>query len=184
MFDGVWELMTAVDVSGAAALPGWAVAAVATFVLVVGTLAFIRNGRGGPLVRVAVVVVLLLIGWLALDHLARGALVAKRRALDQHAFELATRALAPGSALACLDAMAGEKVEESCEKALFASPEAAAAAVSYVAAQLSLLAAGSDYARRGGASFAMAAHSDDRDHSFRRIATPVTHFRLTPMNGH
>ena len=61
------------------------------------------------------------------------------------AFDLATRALAPGSALACLDTIAGETVENACEKALFASPEATAAAVSYVAAQLSLLAAGSDH---------------------------------------
>src|SRR5262249_46144002 len=60
------------------------------------------------------------------------------------------------SALACLDAAAGETVEGACEKALFASPETTAAAVAYVAAQLSLLAASNDYARRGGQASAIA----------------------------
>ena len=64
------------------------------------------------------------------------------------AHELTARAIMPGSALACLDAMAGEAVESSCEKALFATPEATAAAVSYVGAQLSLLAAGHAQAHR------------------------------------
>jgi hypothetical protein len=66
---------------------------------------------------------------------------------------MATRATAPGSALACLDATAGDLVEAACEKALFASPEAAAAAVTYVAAQLSLLVDGSEYERRSGANY-------------------------------
>ena len=52
---------------------------------------------------------------------------------------LSARALAPGSPLACLDALAGESVEAACEKAMFASPAAVAAATSYVAARLALL---------------------------------------------
>jgi len=99
-----------------------------------------------------VVLVVVLTGWWASDHLARRDLAAERRALDVHTFELASRALVPGSALACLDAIAGETIEDACEKALFASPEAAAAAVSYVAAQLSLLASARDPVRRAGAS--------------------------------
>ena len=46
---------------------------------------------------------------------------ADRRALELRAAELTARTLAPGSALACLDAVAGENVEAACEKALFAS---------------------------------------------------------------
>ena len=66
---------------------------------------------------------------------------------------MTARAIMPGSALACLDALAGDAVENSCEKALFATPEATASAVSYVAAQLSLLlAAGNERARRGDQS--------------------------------
>ncbi len=52
-----------------------------------------------------------------------------------------------------LDGTAGNTVEASCERALFASPEATAAAVAYVAAQLSLLADGSDYEHRSGMSY-------------------------------
>jgi len=43
-------------------------------------------------------------------------------------------------ALSCLDGLAGEAVEASCERALFGSADVAAAAVSYTAVQLSRLA--------------------------------------------
>jgi hypothetical protein len=43
------------------------------------------------------------------------------------------------SALACLDGLAGERVESVCEKALFATADSTAAAVSYTAAQISRL---------------------------------------------
>jgi hypothetical protein len=49
-------------------------------------------------------------------------------------------ALAPGSALSCLDGGAGETVENSCEKRVFASAESTAAAVGYMDARLKLLA--------------------------------------------
>jgi hypothetical protein len=65
---------------------------------------------------------------------------AERRALQTRQADLAARALTPGSPLACLDGDAGEVVEAACEKALFAKPETAAAAVTYVTARLSLLA--------------------------------------------
>ncbi len=42
--------------------------------------------------------------------------------------------------MSCLDGLAGESVENACERALFASADAAAAAVSYTAAQVSRLA--------------------------------------------
>ncbi len=43
-------------------------------------------------------------------------------------------------ALSCLDGLAGESVESACEKALFASADSTAAAVSYTAAQITRLA--------------------------------------------
>jgi hypothetical protein len=110
--------------------------------------AFVRaggEGRSVPVVVLALIVALA--GWWARDHFARRDLEAEQRALDTRAFELATRAFMPGSALGCLDAIAGEAVEGACERALFASPEATAAAVSYVAAQLSLLASARDLGR-------------------------------------
>jgi hypothetical protein len=65
----------------------------------------------------------------------------ERRLLEVRAFDLLSRAMVPGSALGCLDAVAGEAFVASCEKAVFATPEAITAAISYVAAQLALLAA-------------------------------------------
>jgi hypothetical protein len=129
-------------------LPGWAVLAVGALV-VIYAVAFVRGGTDGArtsIIGVAIVLTLGLGGWWALDQLARRDLATERRALDARAFELTARAIVPGSALACLDAIAGEKVEEACARALFANPEATAAAVSYVAAQLSLLAAAGDAA--------------------------------------
>ena len=73
-----------------------------------------------------------------------------RRALEMRAAELSARSQAPGSPLACLDGLIGEALETACEKVLFASPANAAAATSYVAAQLALLADGVAYANRGG----------------------------------
>jgi hypothetical protein len=87
-----------------------------------------------------------------------------KHALDARVGELAIRAAAPGSALACLDGQAGAIVEASCENALFASPEATAAAVSYVAAQLWLLAEATDHARRGSSGY------DSLVNSLRRTA--------------
>ncbi len=76
---------------------------------------------------------------------------AERQALQNRAQELAMRALAPGSALACLDGVAGASVEAACERALFASPAAVAAATSYSAARLALVADMVTYERAGGA---------------------------------
>jgi hypothetical protein len=64
---------------------------------------------------------------------------AERRAVDARVVDLIARATAPRSALACLDAIAGETVDASCERAVFLTPETTAMAVSYVSAQISLL---------------------------------------------
>jgi hypothetical protein len=50
------------------------------------------------------------------------------------------------AALACVDDLAGDTVSAGCEKALFASPETTAAAVSYTASQISRLTAFGDAA--------------------------------------
>lgn len=75
-----------------------------------------------------------------LDRLALDQRAAERRALLQRSAELSAGALAPGSALACLDGTAGETIEQACEAAVFANPQAAAAAVAYTGARLTLLA--------------------------------------------
>ena len=75
---------------------------------------------------------------------------ADRRALELRAQELTARTLAPGSPLACLDAVAGENVDGACEKALFASAATVAAASSYAAARLELLSDMATYVKHGG----------------------------------
>lgn len=65
---------------------------------------------------------------------------AERRALLAREVELSRIALAPGSALACLDGGAGETVENICEKTVFASAQSTAAAVAYMDSRLKLLA--------------------------------------------
>jgi hypothetical protein len=124
---------------------------IANLVATIDALGLIRrtfDGRGAPLLQVALIAISAFTGWWVLDCFARGSLAPEQHVFEARALELATRALAPGSALACLDAIAGDVVEGACENALFASPEATAAAVSYVAEQLSLLALASDPARR------------------------------------
>jgi hypothetical protein len=142
--------------TGALVLPLWSAAVVAAGLIAACVLILRRAGREG------IVAALPRVGWLlagtaaaglALNAVSAGGSAAQRRALDARLLELTTRAVMPGSALACLDATAGELVEESCEKALFASPEATAASVAYVTAQLALLADGSAYARRSGVNY-------------------------------
>ena len=141
---------TALDLTGVVSLPVWAVVAIAAVLVLACALALVRGRGEGASVAVAILVLILaLAGWWARDHFARRDLATAQRALDARGFELATRAFMPGSALGCLDAIAGETVEAACEKVLFATPEAAAAAVSYVAAQLSLLASARELGRHG-----------------------------------
>ena len=83
-----------------------------------------------------------------LERSMRNDQAAERRAVEARAAELTARSLASGSALGCLDAVANMLVEEACERPLFASPEAVAAAVAYVDARLSLLAASAALAER------------------------------------
>ena len=115
-------------------------------------LAFSRAGREGMVggvARIALVLVGAVLAWFFLEGTTRQDVAAERRALEARAGALATRATMPGSPLACLDAMAGDTVEGSCERTLFATPEAMASAVSYVAAQLSLFADVSEFVHRG-----------------------------------
>ena len=149
---------TALDLTGIVSLPVWAVVAIAAVLVLACALALVRGRGERATVSVAILVLILaLAGWWTRDHFARRDLAAAQRALDARGFELATRAFMPGSALGCLDAIAGETVEAACEKALFASPEATAAAVSYVAAQLSLLASARELGRYGEAASGMLA---------------------------
>ena len=127
--------------------------AVAALTVMLCLLAFNRAGSQGvigALSRIALVMVGAGVSLVALA--SHSDVAAERRVLDARVHELLTRAGSmPGSALACLDAMAGDTVESACERALFQTPEATAAAVSYTSAQLTLLADLTMHVRRSNA---------------------------------
>jgi hypothetical protein len=159
MLDRVAELLAAFDSTGAGPLSGRVTLAVAAVVVVTYAIVAVRSdhfGKPSPLSRIVLALVLTLAAAWVFNSFRQRDLAAEQRSLEDRAFELAARAVMPGSALACLDAVAGEAVEDSCEKALFATPEATAAAVTYVATELSLLAAASEHMRRGGPGYGSA----------------------------
>ena len=133
----------------------WVAAGSAALLVFVCALAFDWT-RTRTIARVSVVVVGAVLGatlaWAFLAAATSRDQSAERRALEMRAAELDAHALAPGSALACLDALAGDTVEAACEKAIFAAPATVAMATSYSAARLALLADIVAYTKRGGAN--------------------------------
>ncbi len=154
--------MPGVDATaGTLAVPIW-LAGAAAAVLVVAVLLAVRRAGGVALInslfRVGVIAAVVLGAWLYVQQRDVAAKDpnpgSERRALDDRKTALMAGSIAPGSALSCLDELAGEAVESACEKAVFASPEAVASAVKYVTAQLALLDDGTAYAQRGDAGYA------------------------------
>src|SRR5262245_10627483 len=140
-------------IMGTLTLPLWTAGALAALFIVFCIIAFDRAGRDGVIgwtSRAVLVLAGVAVTWFVLDGKMRQETGADRRALEARASSLAARATVPGSPLACLNGAVGETVEGSCERALFATPEAAAAAVSYVAAQFDLLSDASEFVRRNG----------------------------------
>lgn len=115
------------------------------------------DGVLNALLKLAIIFVVIGAGALTvialLDRMAMDNQAAERRALLQRHAALDVGALAPGSALACLDGGAGEAIENACEKAVFADAQSAASAVAYTGARLALLKDASAFARRGEAGF-------------------------------
>jgi hypothetical protein len=138
---------------GGSALRLWIAAGSAALLVFVCAVAF-SKARTRNVTRLGVVMVGAMLGavlaWAFLDGASVRDQGAARRALEQRATELTARALTPGSSLACLDGFAGARVEAACERALFAAPATVAAATSYVASRLNLLADTAAYIQRGG----------------------------------
>jgi hypothetical protein len=128
------------------------VAGIALAVLVVfAAFAFRYAAQGGTsslLWRGALVLLGAMLAWVLLDTANLREHAAERRAVEARAVELTARALAADSALACLDTVAIPAVESACEAALFAAPERVAAAIAYIDARISLLAAATAVAAR------------------------------------
>jgi len=143
---------------GTSAVRLWVAAGAAALFFAFAVLAALRSQSGmaaNPALRAGLALVGVVFGaamaWAVLDHAASVERSAERRAFAARAAELNASAMAPGSPLACLDAVAGESVEAACEQALFASPTSVASAASYVATRLDLLAGMTTYGREGGA---------------------------------
>src|SRR5215472_1022999 len=142
--------------TGNLTVPIWAAGAASALLFTAVLLAVGRAGAAAlinTLFRVAIVAVAIFAGWFYVQRTEQQEHLTERRLLEERSAALSARAVAPGSALSCLDELAGETVETACEKAVFASPEAVAAAVTYVTAKLALLADGSDLARRTDGAF-------------------------------
>ena len=125
-------------------LPFWLAGVVAALLLLFFILALFRGGLTGTLALVALLAAGTGAAWAWLEH----GRMEERRALEARISGLDAQALASDSVLPCLDGPVGDAVEAGCERALFASPEAIAAASSYASARLALLSDATKFAAR------------------------------------
>ena len=142
--------------NGTFTLPLWAVGVALALFVALLVIAVVRAGLtefGSMMFRVAVILIAVVFGWTYVTRAGERDRMDERRALDNRAAELTGRAIAPGSAIACLEATNTETVEGSCERAVFASPETVAAASAYMAARLSLLADAHEFNARRDQSY-------------------------------
>ncbi len=120
-------------------LPASVAGALAALLVMLAVIVW-RRARSRLLLPVAVLVFGALAALAVMDRLSTSEQAARRAALLARDGELTRSALVPGSAFACLDAGAGDAVEDACEKQVFASAQSTAAAVAYMDARLNLLA--------------------------------------------
>jgi hypothetical protein len=130
--DHVWRSPT---------FPMWLTVAAAGFFAVVVLITLLRAEKS--VANGALTVITLLAVGIALASTARR-FGSGSGAIEDSRSSLVAAASLP--ALACVDDLAGEAVLTACEKAVFASPEAAAASLSYAARQISRLTAFGDTA--------------------------------------
>jgi hypothetical protein len=136
--------------------PLWAAVALLVLLLVLVVLALRRYGSSGSVAALFGVPALIVIAWATWNFADQSILrqrIAEREAINARAVQLTTAAMTPGSPLACLDANAGDTVEDACEAALFGRPETIAAATGYIEARLRLLADGLEFSRRADRTY-------------------------------
>ena len=124
-------------------LPAPVAGALAALFLVIVLMAVRRathDGAARLLLPFSVILICTLAVIGIIDRLATNERMAEQRDLRLRDSQLSVSALAPGSPLACLDGVAGEQVENACERAVFADAQSTARAVAYVTARLALLA--------------------------------------------
>jgi hypothetical protein len=125
-FDHLWRSPT---------FPMWLTLAAAAFFALILLVTLLRADRS--VANGALTVITLLAVAVAAAATIRGFGPGATAPAGHAGAPLRTNASLP--ALSCLDDLAGDTVEVACEKALFGSPDAVAAAVSYVAAQIGAL---------------------------------------------
>jgi hypothetical protein len=143
--------LSGLDPNAPLTVPLWAAGAAAGLLLLFLLIALFRGGFGtviGGLVRIAFLVLAVAAAWILFNWVQDRDRIEARRALDQRLDELTSRVLAPNSVLGCLEPGLGDAVDNSCEKELFAGPEAVGAATALVAARWSLLGSALDHAKR------------------------------------
>src|SRR5262249_2707859 len=136
------EMFSFDPATGSLVVPLWTSAIVLAVLVVMTIFAIARAGAARAIGVLIGIVALAYAGWVGATIIGQAVARerdAERQALQQRAAALAMTAQAPGGALGCLEGMAGEQVEIACERAIFATPDTVAAAVTHVAAQISLL---------------------------------------------
>jgi hypothetical protein len=129
--------------TGTFTVPWWGAVSLLALIVALAVVAVLRAGGARAITVVAQAGALAIVvfgGWAILERIDQRDRADERRAFDARVTDLAARAMAPGSALGCLDPLTADALDEACEKAIFNSPENVAAATAYVAARLSLLA--------------------------------------------
>jgi hypothetical protein len=117
------------------AFPMWLTLAAAGFFAVIVLITLLRAEKS--VANGALTVITLLAVGIALTATMRGFGPGSSGAIEDG--RLSSTAVASLPALTCVDDLAGEAVLAACEKAVFASPEATAAALSYAARQINRL---------------------------------------------
>lgn len=117
--------------------PMWLTLAAAAFFAFVVMITLLRAEKS--VANGALTVITLLAVGIAVAATIRGYGPANRAASSEAPPVASTRVGVP--ALSCIDDLAGEAVESACEKAVFASPESTAAAVSYTASLITRITA-------------------------------------------
>jgi hypothetical protein len=138
-----WDWATSLDQFGRlATFPLWLTLAAAGFFAIVVLVTLVRADKSAAN-GVLTLITLLAIG-VAAAVTIRGFGPDSGQALGSKNLSAPINVAMP--ALSCIDGLAGDAVEVACEKALFATPDATAAAVSYVASEISRLRAFGDVA--------------------------------------
>jgi hypothetical protein len=136
-----WSWVPSFDqILGSPSFPTWLTLAAAGIFGIILLITLIRAERS--VANGALTVITFLAVGIAVAATLRGYGPAPRGAATETRSSPAATAALP--ALSCIDDLAGDVVQQACEKALFGSPESTAAAVSYMASMITRLTAQGD----------------------------------------